>query len=117
MNELKNEIEELKKELEKYKCYFQNEIRIQKDAMRRKKLKGKAKLCKKELNKNQSLMKGKEHERKNRDKEEDEDKYYDINDFKYKEDKSNDDNGSDNSDNDNDGANDEKKIRRRLKKQ
>ena len=33
MNELKNEIEELKKELEKYKCYFQNEIRIQKDAI------------------------------------------------------------------------------------
>ena len=62
-------------------------------------------------------MKGKEHERKNKDKEEDKDKYYDINDFKHEEDKNYDDNGSDNSDNDNDDANDEKKkIKKKIKK-
>ena len=61
-------------------------------------------------------MKGKEHKKKNRDKEEDEGKYHNVNNSQYKKDNCNDDDNSDNSDsNDDDDANN-KKSKKKIKK-
>ena len=54
----------MKKELERHKYYYRNEIKNQKDAMRRKKMKRENEILDTELKKKQSIIKRKEHKKR-----------------------------------------------------
>ena len=64
LNEIKNKNSKLKKELERHKYYYRNEIKNQKDAMRRKKMKRENEILDTELKKKQSIIKRKEHKKR-----------------------------------------------------